>query len=228
MCSVMQDINELPPELLSLIFWHRRGQCSQRDFDWLTVTWVCRRWRRVALAYPALWRTIYDGMGRSDKSWIPTFLDRALGAPLVVAIVFSKDAQYTVQALAPHAHMLRVFRLHTTRRAVLLSSYNLIKTTFPFLEELALACHPHQDDPDSDVPPPASYDLPRQNAPRLVDLDLCGLHFPWDSTVYSLLRSFRLSCPATRIPIHRLLLILQACPSLESLSMMERPWTSMR
>ncbi|KAI0700838.1 hypothetical protein C8T65DRAFT_741948 [Cerioporus squamosus] len=217
----MHGIHKLPPELLSLIFWHRRDQCPQYDhFAWLTVTWVCRCWRTVALSYPALWRTIYDGTFGSNKSWIPIFLERAAGVPLVVAIEFSKDPQYTVQALIPYAHTLRIFRLHTRRRSILLSSFTLIKTTFPYLETLELVCHPHEDDHDRDILPPASYDLTRQHAPLLTNLNVGGLNFPWNSTIYSSLRSLCLSCPSERIPIHRLLLILQACPSLEDLSIM--------
>ncbi|KAK7685321.1 hypothetical protein QCA50_011684 [Cerrena zonata] len=64
--NALAAINRIPPELLSEIFricravpdWRSAGDrySHQRGFcGWITITWVCRHWREVALGTHRLW-----------------------------------------------------------------------------------------------------------------------------------------------------------------------------
>ena len=78
-------IHALPPELLFEIFTYLRHGSLHPDplgafrEEWVRVTWVCRRWRDVALSRVTLW----DTLSLSPDSWSPeaiqTYLDRGRG-----------------------------------------------------------------------------------------------------------------------------------------------------
>ncbi|KAI0037518.1 hypothetical protein FA95DRAFT_1477608, partial [Auriscalpium vulgare] len=77
----------IPPEILRTIF----AFCSEVDepqmhsdvhsFGWLAVTYVCRRWRDVALAHAGLWTHVSFALG---PVWADVFAARAQKMPLIV------------------------------------------------------------------------------------------------------------------------------------------------
>ncbi|TFK68640.1 hypothetical protein BDN72DRAFT_736969, partial [Pluteus cervinus] len=48
-------ISRFPPEILSKVFLHCHNQDQKSPTSRLTLSWVSRHWRNVALEYPALW-----------------------------------------------------------------------------------------------------------------------------------------------------------------------------
>ncbi|RPD55272.1 hypothetical protein L226DRAFT_258541 [Lentinus tigrinus ALCF2SS1-7] len=44
--------------------------------SWVVVTWVCHRWRDVALSAATLWRTFAVGRHWTERLWLPVFLAR--------------------------------------------------------------------------------------------------------------------------------------------------------
>ncbi|KAJ3540387.1 hypothetical protein NMY22_g4319 [Coprinellus aureogranulatus] len=55
-------INQLPPEILSAIFdivkTHAKRRSYHRRFSWMSVSFVCRHWRAVALDSTSLWTPV--------------------------------------------------------------------------------------------------------------------------------------------------------------------------
>ncbi|OCH87712.1 hypothetical protein OBBRIDRAFT_135330 [Obba rivulosa] len=98
-------INQLPPEILGIIFGHVRRHVPIESNDsygtrggrprWITpglfykttdllpISHVCARWRAVALSFPSLWTSIHDTHFPKLRA---LFLERAKQAPLQVTM----------------------------------------------------------------------------------------------------------------------------------------------
>ncbi|KAH8104604.1 hypothetical protein BXZ70DRAFT_888084 [Cristinia sonorae] len=105
-------INELPAELLSLIFvlgldladedWDDDGTGSDSDsdfngnpVDWqILVSSVCRRWREVALEVPQLWSEVVF-TEKSTLEQAQTYLQRSKEAPLKIFIDYTNSESQT-------------------------------------------------------------------------------------------------------------------------------------
>ncbi|KAI0056498.1 hypothetical protein BV25DRAFT_1571468 [Artomyces pyxidatus] len=62
------------------IFTHNSGK-GRPSLGWIEVTYVCRRWRQVALDNPSLWGRISF---RMSSSWLKEMLARSRSAPIVI------------------------------------------------------------------------------------------------------------------------------------------------
>ncbi|TBU36305.1 hypothetical protein BD309DRAFT_1085207 [Dichomitus squalens] len=89
-------VNDLPAEVLAYIseivqmkHW-QDGSPAWGSYRWTYVSWVCRYWRWIALASPALWTTIWIDTGdrsRCNLAWVAASIERAAGAPLDVSVL---------------------------------------------------------------------------------------------------------------------------------------------
>ncbi|KAL1694038.1 hypothetical protein GGG16DRAFT_122876 [Schizophyllum commune] len=87
----LAPIDVLPPEIMEHIFLLR--QPFYKDFmprwpardslEWITVTWVCSRWRAIATSSPTLWSTV-DLCYNRPTDVGKTFLERSRKAPLTL------------------------------------------------------------------------------------------------------------------------------------------------
>ena len=80
------NASRLPPELLAAIFLECDAQDYGRDSSsvprWVTVSYVCRYWRNVALGCAHLWTRLFF----ASPKWIDEQLRRSKTAPLIVCI----------------------------------------------------------------------------------------------------------------------------------------------
>jgi hypothetical protein len=82
--NALAPISVLPAELLARIFHYcalERPLSVSLNLSWIAVTYVCQRWRQVALDDTSLWARI-TVCSRSPK-WMAESLVRARNAPLV-------------------------------------------------------------------------------------------------------------------------------------------------
>ena len=77
----------LPAEILVKIFqaWHY-FQTHGFDTQWIRATWVCQRWRQVALDTAVLWSSVFVSRRISDDPVLELHLDRARGAALNLVV----------------------------------------------------------------------------------------------------------------------------------------------
>ncbi|VDC07048.1 unnamed protein product [Peniophora sp. CBMAI 1063] len=103
----VMGVNSLPNELLLMVFEHT----LERD-DWtvcnaLSVSHVCQRWRRLALAAPGLWSTV----PRINAKWTELCLERSKKTALDVVIPDTKpswiECMPSIRVIIPHIHRLR-------------------------------------------------------------------------------------------------------------------------
>jgi F-box-like len=88
--NAVLPVNQLPMEVIAKIFSFLPGFIPCPDttgfqddppfYRWITTTFVCRRWRAVALSFPSLW-TIID-TGHMDAT--RTFIERSGRSPIDV------------------------------------------------------------------------------------------------------------------------------------------------
>lgn len=80
----------LPTELLRDIFLllcvedlPLANKCQKYPPTWISITYVCRRWRVVALSFQQLWSTVTPDL---SPKWVLTFLKRSSHRPLHVCL----------------------------------------------------------------------------------------------------------------------------------------------
>ncbi|KAI0324118.1 hypothetical protein GY45DRAFT_1341004 [Cubamyces sp. BRFM 1775] len=222
---------QLPLELLTLIFSElqqldRSPTPSAHARSWLSVTWVCRYWREVALSTPALWSSICSGSACKpvERAWVETALARSGRMPLDIDVIISDYGERAPSFLAlmfVHAQNIRVLRLglatYSPCRGSMQRFFELMAPTrlsMPFLEELNLR--------DSvwgfaDFHRPYLSHLTREHVPRLRILSLTDVNFPWSSSLYSSLSYLSLDAIPSPPTIMEFLQILRACPTLRKL-----------
>ena len=98
----------MPTELLISIFYLTLPLIGQRDFlVSARISWVCRRWRQIALSSPRMWT--YVDLAEpcfSNTPWLAVFLERASGAPMDVCYDVSEPnnaVEHMVEVLGPYA-----------------------------------------------------------------------------------------------------------------------------
>ena len=105
----------LPAEILEFVFMHLKlsdpNSDAGFDAEWIKVTWVCGRWRQIALQCSALW-AVTAVMERPGASSDPfdaarTLLERASPRPLTLVAVTAP----ALHVLEPYAHRVRSMNL---------------------------------------------------------------------------------------------------------------------
>ncbi|KAI0327716.1 hypothetical protein GY45DRAFT_1372945 [Cubamyces sp. BRFM 1775] len=84
------NISDLPAELLLSIFkilkQDERPDAQPFQAPWITVTWVCKRWRAIALAHPSLWSTLSLLRPPKERASLTAFLKRSANVALTLSI----------------------------------------------------------------------------------------------------------------------------------------------
>ncbi|VDB93461.1 unnamed protein product [Peniophora sp. CBMAI 1063] len=232
--AVKERLNELtlpfllPPELLAHVFSFLAypdaaksaftGERRAKAWSWTAVTHVCRRWRRTAISTPSLWTRLSPDM---RPPW-EVFLDRAKDAPLKIDGFNQYNASpFHFRLIHGHRHHIHTLVLTGLNRADTCDAVACLIGSLPMLETLLIKPKDAYDDPP-ELPPNFLSDV----APRLRELTLVGVRFPWD-TGSALLKTFRHDVRPRRFRNHQpspahptlstVLRTLQQMPALETL-----------
>ncbi|KAA1477799.1 hypothetical protein DENSPDRAFT_845010 [Dentipellis sp. KUC8613] len=198
-CADVEDLiipmtDRLPPEILERVFLHCVADtpvaiADVRDHrwcfagtkvpDWIRITYVCRRWRRIAIGYPMLWTHV---MGLLSMKWISTFFQRSEPFPLDIDIELESwvEDKNLLRLLQGELHRIRqlyvyyrgvVYYSHFDHVSVSLDtliSCSVAQTPMPMLESFAI---------DVTSLPFLGFDFPvatfEHNAPCLRELSFC-------------------------------------------------------
>ncbi|KAJ7617201.1 hypothetical protein FB45DRAFT_1063716 [Roridomyces roridus] len=167
----------LPPEITTEIFlWCiDTGQRVGSSEAPLLLTQICRDWRSLAIATPALWDTIPQvefGLTRGElhpEMIVNTWFQRAGARPLTLVIFYSELEDPTLLESVLHPHASRLRDLHLVCDLQTLFDFATIPS-FPILRTLALSSIDVDEDVDGDDGQVVLFRI--DGAPLLVDLNL--------------------------------------------------------
>lgn len=150
----LAPVSRLPPELLSCIFLLDAGPCDEDGFQscesplgWLHALWVCRYWRRVAIATSQLWVQV----PLMHVGYVEAALHRSAGLPLTIQLPPDTVDQVDRNPLSIYQMLQReIHRIHAVNFTVtdqVLPSLRALEpiTSEPYpcalmLEKLRLRC----------------------------------------------------------------------------------------
>nr|GAT45740.1 predicted protein [Mycena chlorophos] len=219
-------IDELPPELLSLIFL----LCVPDDFErtthpeWILTINVCRRWREVALATPQFWANV-----AFHRDIAPLMLARARNAPLSVCLDLDAESEsgrrltWDERVDLVRGNWHRIETLHISGNNEILEAF--IESLRPLANADATNALTNLAIANTTTGVPLFLDsaaillCPSSDPERMRHLRLenCGL--TWDSPWFSNLASLHLSDlqDVHGLTLMSLVDIIRACPLLRSL-----------
>ncbi|KAG2010079.1 hypothetical protein CC2G_012927 [Coprinopsis cinerea AmutBmut pab1-1] len=185
-------IQRLPVEILALIFI----QGAQDDVYFpVTVSHVCRAWRRIALRTPALWRRIT--LGPQERMWKER-IKRARACSLDVQLLPTKSRsrseprhadldpysiQWHMHMVIPHIARWRSLEIVFPEHGPYLWKASLSRccatrnAQAPLLEDIQLSYRANDD--------PEAFTLFSGSAPKLRSATLDGIRLNWLPSLYS-------------------------------------------
>ncbi|TFY84003.1 hypothetical protein EWM64_g18 [Hericium alpestre] len=230
-------ISRLPAELIALIFFYYQAMqraaakaLRQNEYvvpSWLNVTYVCRRWRHIALEIPTLWVDIVI-----HKYWTQEMLRRSRNAPLILDVVlpFPNNSTARPSKFLPTVK-LALEQLHRAGELNLVGHWEVLQEVMaqlsvkraPLLSSLSLTS---QGGPQMIVPPNIfAGEVP----PLLCHVTLWNCDVAWDSPFLSqnlvsltVMGTYRFERPTNGT----LLNALSGMTELESLTLNALPWVN--
>ncbi|KAH8099357.1 hypothetical protein BXZ70DRAFT_943375 [Cristinia sonorae] len=244
---LMFPINQLPPEILALIFHFVLNSSDgphQAVWHRLVITWVCRYWRDVAINDKLFWNIIWF-RDRPPYTRSLAWVDRAGSALLEIRIdemkrragetedppkLTREQVNAVMDALLAKVSTLRtlVMVVHTRPAALAVLEKFRAAGQPVSLERFEIHRSGPPNESPSVVTPATHPDEGREHivlfngdAPRLKWLVINGVGIDWRQSPIANLTTIdlrRLSSPCCP-PLDRWLDILQACPSLYRLAL---------
>ncbi|ETW78417.1 hypothetical protein HETIRDRAFT_165593 [Heterobasidion irregulare TC 32-1] len=152
-------VNRLPNEVLGKIFlycthgWPLLATRNPWVLDiapaWIQLTYVCSRWRQVALGYSELWCNIQAGI---VSPWIERFMERAFPRLVNVELVVLNPNQMETPTIISHISRIRRLNLEGLLDS-LQSFFRELTRPIPSLELLSISGRPDgYPRPDALVP----------------------------------------------------------------------------
>ena len=194
-------VTQLPNEILFHIFVYfcQQPRGSSEDYaqnsdglpklrlaktELMKLMLVCRRWRDVALATPALWRTINVG---KTSGWMNLKLALMRSGDATIDVSFSSDfSEDQASILQPNCHRLRSFCLRSYSPYAL----RIIHNTLPALETLEIHTNPEGMRAEGSY---TDLGISHEHFPNLRTLRLAYTIIPEDPLFYSRLRKLSLT-----------------------------------
>lgn len=217
--NALIPIAQLPSELLSAIFQFVQAPILPAYYsslswrDWMTVSYVCAHWRRIALESPSLWSHIsIDNVG--DHNWVGLFLGRSRMAPLTLSATITPESQDIVRATLTNMGRMR--------RLSLSSKFGMSESSFELLDILETRPAPLLETFEMNYTPTISGRLLARlfagHSPSLRNLTFFCCDFSWDlAPLKSLVHlEIRHRCPS----LFQLASILRNTPNVEYLTVM--------
>ncbi|KAJ8506902.1 hypothetical protein ONZ45_g10643 [Pleurotus djamor] len=205
-CAV---VSKLPHEILSLIFTVQTlEEDNCRDLLSHRVSWVCRRWRDIALSTPRLWNTICIG---SQEPWVKLLLERSKAAPLHI-LESGPSTRLPPSLPIILTHSARIQRMHFPYEAKHFLE-PIFRGSFPSLKFLHVSANFK----------PRAKDFSPFDMPVLKDLTLSmdPLHLKRIPThnLETLRIDLSPSYDSRKITTNDMFALLRQCPQLTSLSL---------
>lgn len=191
-------IAKLPPELLCRVF-HFASR-DDKFLQWIQVSYVCRRWRDVAVNSPSLW----TNPPLQFPLWTEECLSRSKMAQLTIVFEFRGRLTTPPDSLSKiflH-HSSRICRLKISLSPESSKLLDLMPKSAPCLESLIM-----------DGNPASMYIQPGQNTifaipdvslcemGRILCLELTGVAINWKSHLHNTLTKLKLhGIPSSRLP----------------------------
>ena len=141
-------VHRLPDEILKHVFVECASMAPiQGDtWSWVMISYVCSRWRRVALETSDLWRYV----DFSHPRWHSITLSRAKTVPLHVNAIVTRENTSQLCRTLQLAH--RIDAIHLTSSAENIKPIlQLIAHPNPAVESLVVDIQPWQGPPDHDI-----------------------------------------------------------------------------
>ncbi|KAI0063920.1 hypothetical protein BV25DRAFT_1823984 [Artomyces pyxidatus] len=150
-------ISRLSAEMLTAIFQLLAHEGTHSSWKWVHVTWVCSRWRSIALKCPSLWQRV----SFMSSKWMGAYLTRAKPLPLRLDLQFfpaiNEDRSYARRSRPLHRVLDLI--LHTQEMVfdclddddsgAIRDFVQSLTIPAPFLEKLILCLELECDLPDN-------------------------------------------------------------------------------
>ncbi|KAI0056490.1 hypothetical protein BV25DRAFT_1995565 [Artomyces pyxidatus] len=188
--NAFSPIGTLPPEVLAMVFKIYADEFPPESYltpsegsaldpwkglAWVLVTYVCRRWREVALEHPSLWRRINLEHG---PRWTREFISRAKAIPLVFqgqALFLASPNPVITELLHANLQRIQSISVEGNHHALKAITNALAILAAPILHVLDIKQFYYRPTPDERVT------LAHISAPRLTHLKLDGVQFMWSA-----------------------------------------------
>ena len=181
------------------------------------MTWVCRRWRDVALASATLWSTFTIGRTPAETRWIPVFLHRAGSVPLNITVEVVGFKRRTLEVLSKPrtATFLRTLHLVLPWPSDYAAITTLMLGHAEHLESLGVIGDGCRRQDNNYV----GVDVAPYSFPRLQSLSMLGCAIPMSLILCPSLRIFILDNAWEEVELANLFSVLKRCPLLEQLEL---------
>ena len=207
----MTDVARLPTEILCHIFLLLATDPTIKShIPLLSITQVCRHWRKVAIALPMLWTSLYPSMSVRD---VARSLRRSNGLPLDFTISGIQGTAGHWEHFHEHIGRCRRIAIKDIPPEWIADLQPWLDNPAPLLEELVLSAVPSQSPISSEL----DLTFFDQTTPRLTKVRLDTIILPRSSfhlflSITHLEFSFghgpKIGC---QIPSHRYILDLLFC-----------------
>lgn len=218
----MTDVARLPTEILCQIFLSVASDPSNKShLPLLRITQVCRHWRKVAIAFPLLWTSIYPSMSARD---VGRSLRRSQGLPLDFTISGTQGTAEHWEHFHEHINRCRRITIKDIPSEWIADLQPWLDNPALLLEELVLSAVPSKSPISSELEL-AFFDhaTPRLWKVRLDTIILPRSSFHLFLNITHLEFAFgygpRIGC---QIPSHRYILDLLSCAPLLEEALIER------
>ena len=218
----MTDVARLPTEILCHIFLLLAADPTLKShIPLISITQVCRHWRKVAIALPMLWTSLYPSMSVRD---VARSLRRSNGLPLDFTISGVQGTAGHWEHFHEHIGRCRRIAIKDIPPEWIADLQPWLDNPAPLLEELVLSAVPSQSPISSDL----DLTFFDQTTPKLFKVRLDTIILPRSSfhlflNITHLEFSFghgpKIGC---QIPSHRYILDLLSCAPLLQDALIER------